>query len=170
MLTGKVIQFDDIRGYGFIAPEKGGDDVFFHVNVLADDRYVCGPGLPVEFESTDSDRGPKAISVRIIEKRIEKTGATPWSVAAATALSAAAAPPVPRPAPPADSPAPTLTVAAKRAEDTEDELCDVLTAAAFSHDLTDQMLDGIPTLTAAQIAALRKTFLAFAKKHNWIED
>lgn len=64
MLTGKVVQFDDVRGYGFIAPEKGGDDVFFHVNVLGDDRYVCGPGLPVEFESTDSDRGPKAISVQ----------------------------------------------------------------------------------------------------------
>lgn len=169
MLTGKVVQFDDVRGYGFIAPEKGGDDVFFHVNVLGDDRYVCGPGLPVEFESADSDRGPKAISVRIVDKRVEKTGSTPWSVSAVTA-SPATASPVPRPASPVDSPAPTLTVATKRAEDTEDELCDVLTASAFSHDLTDQMLDGIPTLTAAQIAALRKTFLAFAKEHNWIED
>jgi CspA family cold shock protein len=170
MLTGKVVQFDDVRGYGFIAPEKGGDDVFFHVNVLGDDRYVCGPGLPVEFESTDSDRGPKAISVHIIDKRVEKTGSTPWSVSAATATSAAMAPPVPRPASPVDSPAPALTVATKKVEDTEDELCDVLTASVFSHDLTDQMLDSIPTLTAAQIAALRKTFLAFAKKHNWIED
>jgi cold shock protein len=161
MLTGKVVQFDDTRGYGFIAPEKGGDDVFFHVNVLADDRYTCGPGLPVEFESTDSDRGPKAISVRIIEKR-------PVSVVAASSAGTMA--PVPRPAPPADSPAPTLTAATKRVEDTEDELCDVLTASAFSHDLTDQMLDSIPTLTAAQIGALRKTFLAFAKKHNWVED
>ena len=28
MLTGKVIRFDEVRGYGFIAPDGGGEDVF----------------------------------------------------------------------------------------------------------------------------------------------
>ena len=42
MLTGKVVHFDDMRGYGFIAPDKGGEDVFVHANVLADDScYSC---------------------------------------------------------------------------------------------------------------------------------
>ena len=38
MLTGKVIRFDDVRGYGFIAPDGGGEDVFVHANVLGDDK------------------------------------------------------------------------------------------------------------------------------------
>lgn len=60
MLTGKVVRFDEVRGYGFIAPDGGGEDVFVHANVLGDDKYVFGPGLRVEFEVSDGDRGPKA--------------------------------------------------------------------------------------------------------------
>lgn len=171
MLTGKVIQFDDVRGYGFIAPDKGGEDVFVHVNVLGDDRYVFGPGLPVEFEATNSDRGPKAVSVRLIENHAGQSGPSPWSISPVKVTPTVMVPPVPRPATPVDAPAPTPAVAAKEATaDTEDDLCDVLTASAFIHDLTEQLLEGMPTLTAAQIAELRKMFLTFARKHNWVED
>lgn len=60
--TIKTIKAD--RGYGFIKPNGGGDDVFFHVATLQ--------GLPfdeslierdVMFTTTDSDRGPKAARV-----------------------------------------------------------------------------------------------------------
>jgi cold shock CspA family protein len=170
MLTGKVVQFDDVRGYGFIAPDKGGEDVFVHVNVLGEDKYIFGPGLPVEFESTDSDRGPKAISVRIIDKRADLSGPSPRAVSPVTARLATTVPSVPRPAPPADAPAPRPAVAQKEAADTEDDLCDVLTASAFSHDLTEQLLTSMPALTAGQITKLRETFLAFAKEHNWVEN
>jgi hypothetical protein len=125
----------------------------------------------VEFEATDSDRGPKAVSVRLIEKHAGPSGPSPWSIPAVKATSAVMVPPVPRPATPVDSPAPTPTVTAKEATaETEDDLCDVLTASAFIHDLTEQLLEGMPTLTAAQISELRKTFLTFARKHNWVED
>lgn len=167
MLTGKVIQFDDVRGYGFIAPDKGGEDVFVHVNVLGDDRYVFGPGLPVEFEATDSDRGPKAVSVRIIDKRAGQSGPSPFSISPVKVAPTVTVPPVPRPATPVDAPAPAPVVAAK---DAEDDLCDVLTASAFIHDLTEQLLESVPTLTGAQIGELRTTFLAFARKHYWVED
>src|ERR1700733_13431711 len=69
MLTGKVIRFDEVRGYGFIAPDGGGEDVFVHANVLGDDKYVFGPGLRVEFEATDGDCGPKAYLVHLLSER-----------------------------------------------------------------------------------------------------
>ena len=69
MLTGKVIRFDEVRGYGFIAPDGGGEDVFVHANVLGDDKYVFGPGLRVEFEAADGDRGPKAYLVNLLSER-----------------------------------------------------------------------------------------------------
>jgi CspA family cold shock protein len=124
----------------------------------------------VEFESTDSDRGPKAISVRIIDKRADLSGPSPWAVSPVTARLATTVPSVPRPAPPADAPAPRPAAARKEAADTEDDLCDVLTASAFSHDLTEQLLNSMPALTAGQITKLRETFLAFAREHNWVEN
>lgn len=66
MQTGKVVRFDEVRGYGFIAPDEGGEDVFVHANVVGDDKWVLTPGVPVEFEATTSDRGPKAVTVRVV--------------------------------------------------------------------------------------------------------
>lgn len=178
MLTGKVVQFDDVRGYGFIAPDKGGEDVFVHVNVLGDDRYIFGPGLPVEFEEANSDRGPKAISVRIIEKPAEKSGSSPWAVSPISTPPAPAVPALPRPTPPADAPAATVSSSPEPAEptgnpatDTQDyDLCDVLTAPDFRHEVIEQLLDSVPTLTGAQITALCTSFLTIAQKYNWVEN
>ncbi|MYS46117.1 cold shock domain-containing protein, partial [Streptomyces sp. SID5998] len=65
MVTGKVVRFDSARGYGFIAPDHGGEDVFLHVNdMLIPESYVRS-GVVVEFEIEEGDRGPKASSVRL---------------------------------------------------------------------------------------------------------
>lgn len=53
-LTGKVLRFDDTRGYGFIVPDGGGEDVFVHANELLDEKVSYGAGTPVEFEVTES--------------------------------------------------------------------------------------------------------------------
>ena len=71
MAQGRVLRFDETRGYGFIAPDDGGEDVFVHVNTLGEERHLFTPGTPVEYEATASDRGMKALSVRI-----SRTGAT----------------------------------------------------------------------------------------------
>jgi cold shock protein len=64
--TGKVVRFDEVRGYGFIAPDGGGEDVFVHANVLSDDQHSLSPGVQVEFEAVAGDRGLKASTVRVV--------------------------------------------------------------------------------------------------------
>ncbi|GAB3694608.1 cold-shock protein [Saccharopolyspora tripterygii] len=68
MVTGKVLRFDEVRGYGFVAPDVGGEDVFIHVNDLTFDKRLVAPGVVVEFDLEDSDRGPKASHVQILRQ------------------------------------------------------------------------------------------------------
>ena len=61
MATGKVDFFNDTGGYGFIETEDSDEDVFFHM------EDVGGPdleeGQEVEFEITQSDKGPRATNL-----------------------------------------------------------------------------------------------------------
>lgn len=77
MVTGKVVRFDEVRGYGFVAPDSGGEDVFIHVNDLTFDKRLIAPGVVVEFEPEDSDRGPKASNVSIVRSGASSTGGEP---------------------------------------------------------------------------------------------
>ena len=65
MVAGRVVRFDGVRGYGFIAPDHGGEDVFLHVNDLLIPESAVRSGLAVEFEVEDGGRGLKASSVRL---------------------------------------------------------------------------------------------------------
>lgn len=66
MVTGRVIRFDEIKGYGFIAPSDGGEDVFVHANELTDRGLRVTARTPVTFRVVEGDRGFKAFDVRII--------------------------------------------------------------------------------------------------------
>jgi CspA family cold shock protein len=48
--TGKVVKWVTERGFGFIAPDFGGLDVFAHIRQL-DGEEVPTVGMRVEFES-----------------------------------------------------------------------------------------------------------------------
>jgi CspA family cold shock protein len=65
MITGQVVRFDEGRGYGFIAPDNGGDDVFVHASELTDRGVVVACGTRVQFNIVDGGRGPKAYDVEI---------------------------------------------------------------------------------------------------------
>jgi len=62
-MTGKIKTLTD-KGFGFIVPEDGGDDIFFHNTSL---EGVTFDELKVDdevtFETEDSDKGPRAINV-----------------------------------------------------------------------------------------------------------
>lgn len=65
--TGRVLKFDEERGYGFIAPESGKEDVFFHANDLFNEKSLFRVGSGVRFQVEQGDRGLKAFDVRLAE-------------------------------------------------------------------------------------------------------
>jgi cold shock CspA family protein len=140
--TGTILRFDDVRGYGFIVPDGGGQDVFVHANELLDDKNVFVPGASVEFEVAESDRGLKAFAVRIIGNKTSRS-ATGSVVRPAISTSGAA---------------------------DDDGLCDVLSKAEFLHELTEILLESAPALTGVQIVQLRRQLLKTAQEHGWAED
>jgi cold shock protein len=146
MATGKVIRFDEVRGYGFIAPDNGTEDVFVHANDLLDDKYLFRPGLQVTFRVEDGERGLKASDVRIIEPK-DGGGHTAHSVPAAVR------PPV-----------------RDWDRDAEDGECDLLSPAEFRQELTEALLEVSPTLTGEQILQIRQRLLELARAHSWVES
>ena len=64
MSTGTVKWFNDEKGYGFIAPEDGGKDLFVHHSSIAGDGFkTLAEGAKVEFEAAEGTKGPEAKNV-----------------------------------------------------------------------------------------------------------
>ena len=67
MATGKVKWFNAEKGFGFIAVEGGGPDVFVHYSAIQADGYrSLEEDQAVEFEITQGQKGPQADQVRPI--------------------------------------------------------------------------------------------------------
>ena len=66
-IQGKVKWFNGGKGYGFITPNSGGKDVFVHFTGIDAEGYKeLQQDQIVEFEIEQSDRGPKAVNVRVV--------------------------------------------------------------------------------------------------------
>ena len=62
--TGTVKWFDAAKGFGFIAPEDGGKDVFVHHTAITGDGYkTLDEGQKVNFEIEQGQKGPAAVNV-----------------------------------------------------------------------------------------------------------
>jgi cold shock protein len=65
MAQGKVKWFNSEKGYGFIAQDGGGPDVFVHYSAIATSGYrTLEEEQLVEFEVTQGQKGPQADNVR----------------------------------------------------------------------------------------------------------
>jgi len=64
MATGTVKWFNDAKGFGFIAQDDGGDDVFVHFSAIQTDGFkALNEGQKVEYEVEDGQKGPQARNV-----------------------------------------------------------------------------------------------------------
>ena len=65
MAQGTVKWFNGDKGFGFIAQEDGGDDVFVHYSAIQTSGYrTLDENQKVEFEITQGPKGPQAENVR----------------------------------------------------------------------------------------------------------
>lgn len=149
MVQGKVIRFDEVRGYGFVAPDTGGDDVFIHVNDLEFDKRHLAVGAVVDFTVEDGDRGLKASGVTLVAP-------APVPALAAAGIGAGG---TGTPAPAFLPPLPDAALRPEGEAPSEREL---------AVEVTEVLLAGVPTLTAEQVLATRGAFVAVARSHGWV--
>lgn len=65
MAIGKVKWFRE--SYGFITPDNGGNDVFVHFSSIIGEGFrTLEEGQKVEFEVTQSEKGPAAQNVKVL--------------------------------------------------------------------------------------------------------
>ena len=66
-MEGTVKWFNDTKGFGFITPADGSADLFVHQTaILAEGFRSLNEGDKVEYELGQSDKGPRATNVRIV--------------------------------------------------------------------------------------------------------
>ena len=65
--TGTVKWFNESKGYGFIAPDNGGKDLFAHFKEIQSEGFKSlAENQRVQFEVTQGQKGPQASRIRAI--------------------------------------------------------------------------------------------------------
>lgn len=73
-MKGKIARVTD-RGFGFITPDDGQKDVFFHAKDLVDvDFNDLREGEDVLFDIVEGPKGPAAANVRRASESVEAAG------------------------------------------------------------------------------------------------
>lgn len=73
MTEGTVKWFNNAKGFGFISPEGGGEDVFAHYSTIDMEGYrTLKAGQTVTFEMEEGPKGMHASKIRPVEAVTEE--------------------------------------------------------------------------------------------------
>jgi CspA family cold shock protein len=65
MATGTVKWFNDAKGFGFIKPDDGGEDLFAHFSAIKGEGFrTLKEGQKVSFEVTSGPKGKQAANIQ----------------------------------------------------------------------------------------------------------
>lgn len=68
MANGTVKWFNDSKGFGFITPEAGGEDLFAHFSAIQSQGFkTLQEGQRVTFDVTQGPKGSQASNIRIAD-------------------------------------------------------------------------------------------------------
>lgn len=68
MAIGKVKWFNNAKGYGFILPDEGNEDLFVHYSAIQMDGYkTLKAGQPVQFDIVEGPKGLHAVNIQDVE-------------------------------------------------------------------------------------------------------
>ncbi len=66
MATGSAKWFNDSKGFGFITPEGGGEDLFAHFSAIQSQGFkTLAEGQRVSFDITTGPKGKQASNIQI---------------------------------------------------------------------------------------------------------
>lgn len=78
MAVGTVKWFNDAKGFGFIQPDGGGDDVFAHFTAIQMDGFrTLRQGGRVSFELAQGPKGVLAHDIRALDATAQSAGREP---------------------------------------------------------------------------------------------
>jgi len=67
MPTGSIISYKEDKGYGFIRPQEGGDNVYVHVSALqAAGIDKVAPGQRLSYEILSKDGKTSAVNIKLL--------------------------------------------------------------------------------------------------------
>ena len=68
MATGTVKWFNDAKGFGFVTPSDGGEDVFAHFSAIQGSGFkTLKEGQQITFDVTRGPKGLQAANIRVAE-------------------------------------------------------------------------------------------------------
>jgi CspA family cold shock protein len=171
MAVGRVVKFDEMRGFGFIAPIGSREDVFLHVNDLLIPESLVRPGAMLKFDIDEGERGLKASNISLHEDDAgpQSPGHIASAVPATNGLRAVPVASVLQAADIAGGPDTAVAAASPNTADGDsEEFCDLLTAGELSSQVTDLLLTVVPPLAGDQILNIRSRLADFAKDLGWL--